>query len=409
MPQVVVADASSPHVPAAKAVLRAIASRSSGSPDREWVAFLEQDLRILVAEDATLAELLCRFGWEGDGNEGRFAELPDLEELRCALPVFTRRSEVTSGTEERLEFERRVLRFINKVSMRNARQAAEEFCAIGLWSQGAEREWRLHAFAALMLRNFAKLARYRPAKGNLFQEMSILGTQVGAVCELIECTPGLRQAVSLWICQLLGCQPLWAPQRLAACTAHVHLAQTGKSLGTLPNFLLRRVLDFLYPEIDPVQAQVARALPPHAERTEAAIILGHLLWSCPSRLWQDWGPLALAIVDAQLSVCRSAEAHHAGLILFAVCGRLTREPTKAIEIQAAALGPRLAAVAEGVNLTEGFMRHRIASAVEVAARIGAQRESVAQREAAGIDCVGLPMHTTEQRPLAPAHTTTTSE
>merc|ERR1740121_1036334 len=210
MPPVVVADASSAHVPAAKAVLRAIASRSSGSPDREWVAFLEEDLRSLVAEDATLADLLGRFGWGGDGDEGRFAAPPELEELRCALPVFTRRSEAAGGTEERLKFERRVLRFINKVSMRNARQAAEEFCASGLWSQGGEREWRLHAFAALMLRNFAKLARYRPAKGNLFQEMSILGAQVGAVCELIECTPGLRQVVSLWICQLLGCQRLWA-------------------------------------------------------------------------------------------------------------------------------------------------------------------------------------------------------
>lgn len=221
-----------------------------------------------------------------------------------------------------------------------------------------------------MLRSFARLARYRPAKGNIFNDMSILGAQVSAVCELIECTHGLRAALDLWIMHMLGCQRLWAPQRLAVCAVHTQLSRTGASFGMLPNFLVRKVLGFLFPEKDPVQAKVACVLPPHAESSEVAIVLGHLLWSCPPQLWEEWCSLGLAVVEALLSVSRKAEVHHAGIILFAACGRLKREPVGGAQIRAVVLGRRLAMVAEGVNLAEGFVRHRIANAVEVAAEVG---------------------------------------
>jgi len=370
-PPTTVVDASSQLVLAAQAVLRAIAARSSGSPDADWTAFLEADLRGLASKDGALAEMLGgSFGW----NDGQFADRPDLERLRYSLPVFIRRPEPTAGgVDDRAEFERRVTKFINKVSPRNAQQAAEEFSRSGMWCEGREREWRLYAFASLMLRSFARLARYRPAKGNMFND-SILSTQVSAVCALLECTPGLPGAIDLWVMHLLGCQPLWSSQRLTMCSVHAQLEQKSESLGLLPNFLLRRVLGFLYPETEPVLLEVARLLPPHAESTEVAIILGHLLWSCSPRLWEAWCPMSFIIIDTLLSA-GPTEVHHAGIILFAACGRLSREPIEGAAAQAAALGRQLEAIAKPMVHAHGFIRHRIASAVEMAAGMDEEKRS----------------------------------
>lgn len=363
-----VATAASGLAVAAQAVLRAMTSRSSGVPDREWIAFLEADLgKVALEEREALESVLERFGW----REGRFESPPNLEELRGALPVFTRRVDAKALLDEdRHEFERRVTKFINKVSPRNARQAAEAFCQMGWWSEGEERVWRLHAFAAQLLRSFARLARFRPSRGNLAHDLSILSSQVSAVCELLIVSEGLREAIDLWIISLLGCQRFWKPMRLAVCGVQHRLQQKGAGgLGLLPSALMRRVLSFVYPETLPVQEEVTKVLPPHAEATEVAIVFGHLLWSCPPCLWEAWSSVAVDCVEAMLLSPGEAELHHAGIVLFAVCGRLTREPpqVEAVLQHAISLGQQLSAVAERRGgAAAGFVRHRIASAVEAA-------------------------------------------
>lgn len=229
--------------------------------------------------------------------------------------------------------------------------------------------WRLQAFSSLWLRSSARVARFRPARGNLFQDLSILSGQVHAVSELLMCTRGLREAIDRWIMKLLGCQPLWQQQRLTVCSCHHVLARECSGFGILPNMLVRRIMGYVFPEADPAQSAVASALPPHATDTEAAIVFGHLLWSCPGQVWEAWCSTGVLIVGTLLTGCNEADVHHAGIILFALCGRLEREPIAGMNAKAVQLGHRLDSTASAQSGTStGFMRHRISGAVEAAKR-----------------------------------------
>ena len=360
-----VADASSSLALASAAVQRAIASRASGAPDQEWKSFLEADFTPLAERDLTLRQILTTLGW----HEGVFSATPKLEDLRAALPVFSRRSSACSGADVHTEFERCATRFINKATPRSAHQAAQEFCASGMWSTGDERLWRLQAFSSLWLRAAARVARLRPARGNLFRPArSILNAQVAAISELLLRTNGLRTAIESWIIKLLGCQQLWQKPRRTILLFHHMLAKESRGIGELPHTLMRRVMGFVFPEPDPVQSTVACTTPPHATDTEAAIVFGHLLWSSPAEIWRDLCPAGVLVVDTLLTTSQDSAVHHAGIILFALCGRLEREPLHEFNLMACNLGRRLKDLAGNCKLT-GFMRHRVDSAVEASCHL----------------------------------------
>lgn len=318
-------------------------------------------MRALVSQDIALDDVLQKFRW----CNGRFDGAPDLWNLRTALPVFISRVP-RGGLDGRHEFERRATGFINKVTPRNARQAAEELASSGMWSGAEERNWRLHAFAALLLRSFARVARYRPARGDLFRDLSILSSQVSAASELVSFTPGLREAIDLWVFKLLGCQKLWEPQRLAVCSVHARLSKEGMGIGVLSATVVRNVLTYIYPESSPVQRELCHSHPPHAVPTEIAIVFGHIIWSCTESLWHVWGFVALTVVETLLATVDSCRTHQAAIVLSATCGRLSREPLKDASRRAVVLGRALAKASWVLGSQEGFVRHRIACAVEAA-------------------------------------------
>mmetsp|Transcript_42942 Transcript_42942/g.118764 ORF Transcript_42942/g.118764 Transcript_42942/m.118764 type:complete len:411 (+) Transcript_42942:3-1235(+) len=370
-------------VATAEAVAQAVAAQSAGTPGPDWCAALCESLnRILESDgelegDADFVQILCRFGW----SAGCFQAPPNLEELSRALSCEVKSQAVPGSFEGRREFERCATQFINKVTPRTAAQTAAEFSKSDLWSVGEERAWRLHAFTALLLRSFSKTARYRPARGALFRDLSILRTQVIAVSELLLCTEGLREATDLWVLRILGCHRLWAVQRLTVCAVWHRQSADHVGLGTLPAGLMRRVLDMVFPEPPAVQTEVERALSPRALPTEIAIVFGHLLWSCPRALWEVWCPMALTVVETLLSESPGAEppdadrVHHAGIVLLSATGRLAREPLPGMALRATSLGRNLRIVAAVVLTarqaakTPGYVRHRVSDAVESAAAL----------------------------------------
>jgi len=382
----IVVDASSGRALAAAAVLRAIVARNSGAPDADWIAFLEADLRPIFLRDAELEAAVSKIGWHEDGpGRGCFQGCPNLADLRSILPVFVCRA--VALEDGRRDFERHVTRFINKAAPRTARQAAQDFATSGLWHAGEERQWRLHAFASLLLKSFAKVSRFRPALGNLFQASGTLSAQVTAASELLLCTPGLREAVDLWIFQGLGCQQLWAPERYVVCAIHRRRSVLGVDFGTLPPVLLRRILDFIFPETQPAQRDVTRAMPLHlhATQTEVALIFGHLIWNCPRALWEVWTPTALMVVETllprrmtsfglgEVSIPEpsSSRVHQAALLLAVLCGRLLKEPLRGMVSRAAKLTNTLVTAVTDAGQLEGYVRHCVACAAESAATLSA--------------------------------------
>lgn len=379
-----IAHASSGRALAAAAVLRAMGARNSGAPDGDWISFLEADLRPLFLLDAELEAAVSRIGWHKETRgRGGFQGCPKLEDLRSILPVFVCRAAALE--DGRRDFERHVTRFINKAAPRTAQQAARDFATSGLWRAGEERQWRLHACASLLLKSFAKLSRFRPALGNLFQASGTLSAQVMAASELLLCTAGLREAVDRWIFQGLGCQQLWAPERYALCALHSRRSTSGAEFGALPPVLLRRILDFIFPESQPAQRDVIRTMPLHATQTEVALIFGHLMWNCPRALWEVWAPTALMVAETLLPrrmtrfgpavadppVANSSRLHQAAILLAVLCGRLLKEPLPGMLSRATKLTDTLVTAVTSAGQIEGCVRHCVACASESAAALSA--------------------------------------
>merc|ERR1712232_47545 len=182
--------------------------------------------------------------------------------------------------------------------------------------------------------------------------------------------------------ELLGCQSHWASKRLLICTVHHRLAAQSEGLGMLPVPLLRRILDFEHPETPPVQREVASSLPPHVVPTEVAIVLGHILWSCPRPLWDVWGPLAVLIVETTLSAAAllnepdKDQIHHAGIVLTAVCGRQLVHPVEGLTPKLIKLGRTLKSTVGAANGLEGFIKHRATCAVEAARELEVHHAAV---------------------------------
>eukprot|EP00419_Tripos_fusus_P022327 CAMPEP_0172717438 /NCGR_PEP_ID=MMETSP1074-20121228/71433_1 /TAXON_ID=2916 /ORGANISM="Ceratium fusus, Strain PA161109" /LENGTH=395 /DNA_ID=CAMNT_0013542377 /DNA_START=60 /DNA_END=1244 /DNA_ORIENTATION=+ len=380
----IVVDVSSGRAAAAAAVLRAMVARNQGAPQRVWITSLEAELRPLLVQDAELEAGVSRIGWHKEApGRAHFQGCPNLEDLRSILPVFVCR---TAALEDgRRDFERHVTRFINKAAPRTAQQAARDFAASGLWRAGEERQWRLHAFASSLLKNLAKATRFRPALGPLFQASGTLRAQVTAVSELLLCTAGLREAVDLWIFQGLGCQKLWAPERYVVCGFHRRRSALGTDWGVLPPVLLRRILDFIFPESQPAQRDVTRSMPLHATETEVALIFGHLLWNCPKALWGVWAPTALMVAETLLSRRMtsfgpgeagtgspqpdSSRVHQTALLLAVLCGRLLKEPLQGMISRATKLTDKLKGAVAGAGQIEGSVRHCVKCAAESAATL----------------------------------------
>jgi len=289
------------------------------------------------------------------------------------------KSIVTEGPVGRAGFERLATSFLNKLSPSSAEAASDAFATSPeAWGDagGAEHEWRLHAFAALVVRHFAKVSRLRPARGSLFRELSILSCEVQAISPLLTRLDGLQDALNGWVLRLLNCQPLMGQRRLAVCVACAHPPGDATSVAApfarLPNPLLRRVLQFLWPECAPEQAEVAKAFPPHATSVEMAIVFGHLQWSCSAKLWRSWGPLALLCVETLLPAADDADRLLVvAVVLLATCGRLAREPLEGTQELAAHLGRELAKMVAVRHFTKlpGFVRFRIDEAIAAAAAL----------------------------------------
>jgi len=335
-------------------------------------------------QDAELEAAVSKIGWHKEATgQGHFQGCPKLEDLRSVLPVFVCRAAALE--DGRRDFERHVTRFINKAAPHTAQQAARDFATSGLWRAGEEQQWRLHAFASLLLKSFAKLSRFRPGLGNLFQASGTLSAQVTVASELLLCTAGLRQAVDLWIFQGLGCQQLWAPERYALCALHRRRSTLGVDFGVLPPVLLRRILDFVFPESQPAQRDVTRTMPLHATQTEVALIFGHLMWNCPRALWEVWAPTALMVAGTLLPRCttslghgvaggpagNSSRLHQAAILLAVLCGRLLKEPLQGLPSRATKLTDTLVTAVTGAGQIEGYVRHCVACAAESAVALSA--------------------------------------
>lgn len=275
-------------------------------------------------------------------------------------------------------FERLATAYINKLTPKGAVEAAIAFATSSAWGNDTERERRVHVFAALVVRHFAKVCRYRPARGSLFRGLSILAPQVQAMSALFTYMPVLRVTLDNWLFQLLGCQPLLTFRRLALCAAlHPRNVARGSPLTRLPPVLFRRVLGFVWPERSPLQREVERSFPDRIKPIEIAFIFGHLQWSCSADIWSTWGPLAILCVEVLLSAApterelapdQAEYLHVAGIMLLANCSRLAREPLPTTRPMAVQLGHELEMLATAHRATlPGFARFRIDEAIAASA------------------------------------------
>lgn len=304
---------------------------------------------------------------------------------------------------DRSSFVRIATSFINKLAPDGADDAANAFVSSDAWSQ-KDRPWRIQAFAALVIRHFAKVSRSRPARGSLFRELSVLGAAVQSLSPLLVKMPDVRAAVYMWLVYLLGCQSLFAQRRLDVCAAHHPRAVSrGSTLAVLPPVLLRRVLGYVWPEREPEQRIVEFDIPPRADLVEVAIVFGHLQSSGSAELWPFGCPLGLDCVDALLrsfapgpwsggEVALVEQLHAAGVILLAACEQLERRPLPGrVHCLAGELGRKLATVATEAARLPGFVRFRINAAVAAAKALeGEPLSHLTSASALSIDYTALP-------------------